>query len=815
MLKDALTLSALIAAVLLVRAAFKNRVPKRLLYALWLVVLLKLCLPGTAYALPLLPAEQTAAAQQTEAPAQSAPAAQQPTQAAAQPQTPAQQPISQPQEAAKPAAAMPLVTEPVLVIWFCGSALLGLWLLLTWLVFTVRLRRSRRFLGRRGRVRIYAAGSISSPCLAGLIPAVYLTEDVVQTDAAELILRHELTHLRHLDPLWSFCRAAAVTVYWWNPFVWLAAFVSGRDAELACDEAVAVKLAPAQRVAYARAILAQALRKTAALSLAGPPVKERIVFLTRKQRTSVLCVVLALLLTGTATGCSFAELTRQSSSKIMPKDTEPAQQEVQQQEEQKDVRKETVTLLTQEQIDAVNDAFVCDRTDDDETLGHFAVNGFFLSTYDDVRDLNLERFLAYFGECGEEDISEEEFAQLKDKWDDFKAERLEDFPLPIHRYPASAIEAVLQRFAGIGLADLKDIQEPFSGYTYLESTNAFYNTTSDYAPGYFICTGGEVNLEEEYARLYGSTAGLFSGEAVLKLVKTGENWYIHSFTIESPEAEPAVAEDPIPTTEPSYPLALLLTQETTMRKDASDTAELCDGRPLQESEYVQALTERTVDGQLWYLVECTPFDAPADTRGWVRADVTEPYTVRNMWSCTAPLYLVDGAQYYDKMGTHTLSDADPRGPYRITSYDEANYRYHLSGAGGSEIEIGGFDMIEFPPLPADDPETISYQVQQKLAHARWQQPMTADYEDQIRSFEGADYRDGWGVGQYPHYYKTLADFFVEFSQYRDVLEPDAVWSRDLAADGTAMRIDMQRGDTSVGLFYSIETHDLCTAPEGE
>ena len=86
--------------------------------------------------------------------------------------------------------------------------------------------------------------------------------------------------------------------------------------------------------------------------------------------------------------------------------------------------------------------------------------------------------------------------------------------------------------------------------------------------------------------------------------------------------------------------------------------------------------------------------------------MTEPYTVRNMWSCTAPLYLVDGAQYYDETGAHTLSDADPRGPYRITSYDEANYRYHLSGAGGSEIEIGGFDMIEFPPLPADDPETI-------------------------------------------------------------------------------------------------------------
>ena len=801
MLKDALTLSALIAAVLLVRAAFKNRVPKRLLYALWLVVLLKLCLPGTAYALPLLPAEQTAAVQQTEAPAQPAPAAQQPAQAAAQPQTPAQQPASQPQEAAKPAAAMPLVTEPVLVIWFCGSALLGLWLLLTWLVFTVRLRRSRRFLGRRGRVRIYAAGSISSPCLAGLIPAVYLTEDVVQSDAAELILRHELTHLRHLDPLWSFCRAAAVTVYWWNPFVWLAALISGRDAELACDEAVAAKLAPAQRVAYARAILAQAPRKAAALSLAGPPVKERIVFLTRKQRTSVLCVVLALLLTVTATGCSFAELTARGE------DPEAAHQEA-----LKSVLKTDVSL-TQEQIDAVNAVFADYELSTDDTLGHFAVNGFFTSTYEDVRELNLKEFLTYFGECGEEDISEEEFAQLKDKWADFKAERLEDFPLPIHRYPALAVEAVLQRFAGIGLADLKDIQEPFSGYTYLESTDAFYNTTSDYSPGYFTCTGGSIDAFGEYVQLFG-WASRFPGESILRLEKDGENWYIKSFTLEIP-ADELPEEDPVPTMEPGYPLGLLLTQETAMRKDASDTAELCDGRPLQEGEYVQALTERTVDGQLWYLVECTPFDTPADTRGWVRADVTEPYTVRNMWSCTAPLYLVDGARYYDETGAHTLSDADPRGPYRITSYDEANYRYHLSGAGGSEIEIGGFDMIEFPPLPADDPETISYQVQQKLAHARWQQPMTADYEDQIRSFEGADYRDGWGVGQYPHYYKTLADFFVEFFQYRDVLEPDAVWSRDLAADGTVMRIDMQRGDTSVGLFYSIETHDLCVAPEGE
>ena len=321
MLKEVLTVSALIAVVLLVRAIFKNRVPKRMLYALWLVVLLKLCLPGTLVSLPVLPAEDAAApAQSAELPAQTTPVIQQPAQTVTQPQAPAQQPVFPVQETAKPAAKLLTTAQILQIVWFSGSALLGLWLFGAWAVFTIRLHRDRRFLGKRGGTCIYVSGAVKSPCLAGLIPAVYLTEDVLQTDEAELILRHELTHLRHLDFLWSFCRAAAVTVYWWNPFIWLAAICSKRDAELACDEAVAAKLPEKERLAYARAILAQAPRKAAALSLAGPPVKERILFLTKKRRTSVLCVILALLLVISATGCSFAELTQQKADEITTPD---------------------------------------------------------------------------------------------------------------------------------------------------------------------------------------------------------------------------------------------------------------------------------------------------------------------------------------------------------------------------------------------------------------------------------------------------------------------------------------------------------------
>lgn len=327
MLREVLTVSALILAVLLVRAIFKNRVPKRMVYTLWLVVLVKLCLPGTLVSLPVLPAEEAAApVQRVELPAQPLPA-QQPAQAVTQPQTPVQQPVSPAQEAAE-APAKPLTAMQIFqIVWAGGSALLGLWLFGTWLVFTVRLHKSRRFLGRHGRTRIYISSTVKSPCLAGLVPAVYLTEDVLQTPETELILRHELTHLRHLDFLWSLCRTAAVILYWWNPFIWLAAICSKRDAELACDEAVAAGLSDAQRLVYARAILAQAPRRAAALSLAGPPVKERILFLTKKQRTSVLCVILALLLIISAAGCSLTELTRQKTGEITLPEKTPVMEE--------------------------------------------------------------------------------------------------------------------------------------------------------------------------------------------------------------------------------------------------------------------------------------------------------------------------------------------------------------------------------------------------------------------------------------------------------------------------------------------------------
>lgn len=814
MLREVLTVSALILAVLLVRAIFKNRVPKRMVYTLWLVVLVKLCLPGTLVSLPVLPAEEAAApVQRVELPAQPLPA-QQPAQAVTQPQTPVQQPASPAQEAAE-APAKPLTAMQIFqIVWAGGSALLGLWLLGTWLVFTVRLHKSRRFLGRHGRTRIYISSTVKSPCLAGLVPAVYLTEDVLQTPETELILRHELTHLRHLDHLWSFCRTAAVIVYWWNPFIWLAAICSKRDAELACDEAVAAGLSDAQRLVYARAILAQTPRKAAALSLAGPPVRERILFLTKKQRTSVLCVILALLLIVSAAGCSITELTRQKTGEItLPEEAEPAQQEAQ----------KTATPLTQAQIDAVNAIFADYELSTDDTLGHFAVNGFFTSTYDDVRDLNLNNFLAYFGECGEEDISEEEFAQLNAKWE-FRVDSVEDFPLPIHRYPASAVEGVLKRFAGIGLADLTDMQTPFSGYTYLEDTDAFYTTTSDYNPGYFRCTSGEIEPDGDTALLYGSTAGSLSGKAVLKLVKDGENWYIHSFTLASPE-QSTVQEEQVPTTEPQSTLPIPASSMfgLTGREAVLFDAAVAQRYPRDDNDIVlPSLREYgSFEENGKTVVICDlHYDFYYDYTGpnweWNGGGAT---TVAR-FELDAPGNVCTGFAEYP---SGSLSDwiRDFCGPLAVQNADGA---WGLPEASGDwfpadmnllqqylEVIASTAPSSDAPAADSLSDDMIWEYVHEKLDYAHWAQDMTAEYEDIVRKFQIEDSKMSdlpGDVSQWPRYYSAFVDYFSAANADLRYLDADTIWTKDLSEDRQSLIVTLTRADVILMLSYSLQTSQI-------
>ena len=271
-----LTSSALILALLALRQLFRRTVSRRMQYALWLLVLVRLLVPvnvGTLAHNVLSAAEpvQAVVEERLDTPVLYVQdgTERRPAQLA-NGNAPQGDPLSPPSDAAQsaPADEYSIVTptyrtvtlsEALTYVWYAGMAGVGAWFLFTNLRFARALRKARTPYRVEGcRYPVYLVSALPSPCLFGVLrPAVYLNEKALQSpDALRFVLAHEQTHARHLDPLWSLLRGVCLTVYWFDPLVWLAAVLSREDGELACDEGTLRALGADERAAYGKTLLA-------------------------------------------------------------------------------------------------------------------------------------------------------------------------------------------------------------------------------------------------------------------------------------------------------------------------------------------------------------------------------------------------------------------------------------------------------------------------------------------------------------------------------------------------------------------------------
>ena len=273
-----LTASVVILAVLAVRLLLR-RAPKVFSYALWAVVLFRLLCPvSVTSAVSLMGALGAPAQERTQrtsaveyVPADimirgTAPAVTQ----LPQPPLPAETGGAVSDAPADTApAAVPAMSfnEPVFIltlIWLAGMALL----LAYSLVSLLRLRR--RLVGTvRLRDNIYLADHIPSPFVMGLFrPKIYLPSTLTETERG-YILRHEQYHIRRRDHLVKFLSFLALCIHWFNPLVWAAFVLSGKDMEMSCDEAVVRELGEDIRADYSASLLSLA---TGRRIVAGMPL---------------------------------------------------------------------------------------------------------------------------------------------------------------------------------------------------------------------------------------------------------------------------------------------------------------------------------------------------------------------------------------------------------------------------------------------------------------------------------------------------------------------------------------------------------------
>ena len=145
--------------------------------------------------------------------------------------------------------------------------------------------------------------------------------------------------------------------------------------------------------------------------------------------------------------------------------------------------------LSSDQIAQVNEVIAPTLTDTNGNLTVNPISCFFTSYYKSPEDMDFANFLRYFPYCS--DVNDvEEFNCLKSQENWPFTEELETTPVPIHRYSTEEVEQVLWEYAGIKLEDLNGVG--MDELLYLEDYDAYYNFTSDFGPGSFNCTSGEV-----------------------------------------------------------------------------------------------------------------------------------------------------------------------------------------------------------------------------------------------------------------------------------------------------------------------------------
>ena len=323
MIETILTSSVLILFLTGLRYLLRGKINLRLQYALWALVALRLLLPfslfeSRASILNLLPADAARPALSQELPPPAGNVTAMPSAPVSAGGMPAVSSgaISGVSGAGTP-AAKPHAGGLLFLVWATGAGLVGAALIVSNVQFYRRLKRTaERVAGAPCPLPVYRAEELPSPCLFGIFrPAVYLTpESFTPDERLRHILAHEYAHFRHGDHVWSFVRGLCVSLYWFNPLVWLAAVLSRRDCELACDEAALAALGEQCRIAYGRTLVGMmAARRSPADLLCGATTmtsgrggrRERIALIARQPHMLAGTLACVLVTAALAVGCTF------------------------------------------------------------------------------------------------------------------------------------------------------------------------------------------------------------------------------------------------------------------------------------------------------------------------------------------------------------------------------------------------------------------------------------------------------------------------------------------------------------------------------
>ena len=302
-------------AVMLARLALR-RAPKWAVCLLWALVAVRLVLPFSLQSPVSLQAAQSPVAAALYELPQTQEAAQKTDEVLsgglAEPLTPlppTEIVTAQPVPAPKPAMTVSLLAA----IWLAGVVMMLTYMLVSYLGIYRRVCTAVRL-----EDNVYRCGSWGTPFVLGLLrPRIYVPEGM--DDAAlPQVLAHERCHIRRGDHIVKPLAFLLLALHWFNPVLWAAYVLLGRDMENACDERVLRGVDGAGRAAYSRALVACAVRQRPAavcpLAFGEVAVQERVKNAMNGKKPAVWAAVLLVIAAAVIAVCFLTSPGRRGPS---------------------------------------------------------------------------------------------------------------------------------------------------------------------------------------------------------------------------------------------------------------------------------------------------------------------------------------------------------------------------------------------------------------------------------------------------------------------------------------------------------------------
>lgn len=146
--------------------------------------------------------------------------------------------------------------------------------------------------GVRRPVILYQGQEENQTITFGICSPVIICNREVRSREAELLVRHEMVHIRRLDVLWKLLARFAAILHWWNPAVWILRRELERVCEYSCDEIAMEGEAGEEIKSYLRLLIEEACAVSGRTSSAGwqssfvddvESLKERMANLMKKK----------------------------------------------------------------------------------------------------------------------------------------------------------------------------------------------------------------------------------------------------------------------------------------------------------------------------------------------------------------------------------------------------------------------------------------------------------------------------------------------------------------------------------------------------